>query len=311
MTSTYHFHSYHGFHIDQSSHRFRTILLLLLTVFILSFQPQQLRAATVITTLPPLASLVTWLDPKLDVNCLLPRNADPHHFQLTPRQVESLQQGQLLIRSSVDDGHWPSLHSSIPTLDLWPIKQALTHQHEHEHKHENQIPIINHNWLNPQAVSLILPKLAKQLIQHFPEHQSMIETQLKVALAQSQALWLQWQSTAQSQGWQHKGVIMQHPSWRTLFKALDIPIRAILESEQHGHEYGPKKLEKALQILQQHPQTLLIADKNHSNRTLLWLQSHHTSSPIISLDALGSCKQTWPALMVQNLNLLKQNYQHE
>jgi ABC-type Zn uptake system ZnuABC Zn-binding protein ZnuA len=98
---------------------------------------------------------------------------------------------------------------------------------------------------------------------------------------------------------------MQHPSWSNLFQALNIPIFNSLESEQHGHEYGPRKLESALRQLQQHPNIQLIADSNHSNRALQWLQKHHTSSTIITLDALGSCDESWLHLMQRNLDALQ------
>jgi len=100
-------------------------------------------------------------------------------------------------------------------------------------------------------------------------------------------------------------VMMQHPAWQALFKALQIPVLAVLESQQHGQEHGPHKLENALLELQAHPHALLIADVSHSNRTLNWLQRHHSTSVILSLDALGTSDETWPMLMQRNLHSLQ------
>jgi len=268
-----------------------------LMLILLSFNmPILAKAADIITTLPPLAGLVHWLKSDIQVTCLLPANADPHHFQLSPRQIESLQRNKLLVRSSQDDGHWASLQNQAHVVDLWP-------RTEHDDAHKQTIA--NHAWLNPHAVQAVLPKLAKQLERIYPNDKQAIQSNLKLALTESERIWQAWQHTIQSTALNANGVIMQHPSWSNLFQALNIPIFNSLESEQHGHEHGPRKLESALRQLQQHPDIQLIADNNHSNRALQWLQKHHTSSTIITLDALGSCGESWSHLMQRNLDALQ------
>lgn len=264
-----------------------------LALILLSFSiPISAKASDIITTLPPIAGLVHWLKPDVDVVCLLPANADPHHFQLSPRQIESLQNNKLLVRSSQDDGHWTSLKKQPNTFDLWP-------------RAEHNELISNHAWLNPRAVQAVLPKLAQQLERIYPKDKLAIQNNLKLALTKSEEIWQAWKHASQSTALNAHGVIMQHPSWRNLFQALNIPIFSTLESEQHGHEHGPRKLESALQKLQQHPNIRLIADSNHSNRALQWLQNHHQTSIITTLDALGSCDETWLHLMQRNLDVLQ------
>jgi len=262
-------------------------------------------ATDILTTLPPLSGLIHWLDPKASVVCLLPNNADPHHFQLTPRQVESLRQTKLLVRSSRDDGQWPRLDTSATVLDLWPSQHKAhnnAHEAEHEgHSHEHG----NHAWLNPQAVTLILPKLSHQLIVIYPEHQEAIQENLQHAQVELATIWQAWQRIATSQHLREKGSMMQHPAWESLFDALGIPIWIILESDKHGQERGPHILENGLHALQTHPQSLLIADMRHNNRSLEWLKRHHNSSTIITLDALGTTDETWPQLMQRNLEIIQ------
>ena len=274
---------------------FYSLLLILLNLNTPTFA----RATDIITTLPPLAGLVHWLKPDADVLCLLPANADPHHFQLSPRQVESLQQSKLLVRSSQDDGHWTSLTSHARVLDLWP-REKHNDQHDQHEEH-----MANHAWLNPHAVQTILPKLAAQLQSMYPNDKQEIRKNLALAISESEQLWQAWVRMSQSTGLTKYGVIMQHPAWTNFFQALDITIFNSLESEQHGDEHGPRKLESALQQLQQHPNIRLIADNHHSNRALQWLQNHHKSSIITTLDALGSCGESWLHLMQRNLDTLR------
>jgi len=271
--------------------------LVLLTFFLLP--ARNLQAAEIMTTLPPLASLVRWLDPEASVVCLLPANADPHHFQLTPRQVESLQQASLLIRSSRDDGQWAALRTSGKTWDVWPSHVKHPHLGE-EHHHEGG----NHAWLNPHDVALILPQLAEHLIKVYPHHRASIEQHLQASQATIRHIYQQWQGAVKSLNMQQYGTIMQHPAWLDLFQDLNVPVWIVLESGKHGQEHGPHVLDSALSMAKEHPQSLLIADKRHSQRALLWLQRHHPESRIITLNVLGSSENTWPVLMQNNLELL-------
>jgi len=245
----------------------------------------------VLVTLPPLSGLVLLLAPNTNVQCLLPNNADPHHFQLTPKQVDSLQQTSLLIRSPRDDQSWAMLQADVPSFSLWENHDEKQHTHHH---HET------HAWLNPKRVASELPHLAEALIQSRLVNEQDIQAQLKPSQQQAQNIWQQWERLVITYNLKQRGIMMQHPSWQGLFEALGVPIRGVLESAQHGQEYGPRKLEKALKVLKENPQTLLIADSNHSNRALTWLQKH-SGNTIILLDALGTCGETWQSFMQRNL----------
>ncbi|PCI00298.1 MAG: manganese-binding protein [Zetaproteobacteria bacterium] len=247
----------------------------------------------VLVTLPPLSGLVLLLAPNTNVQCLLPNNADPHHFQLTPKQVDSLQQTSLLIRSPRDDQSWAMLQADVPSFSLWEGHHEKQQIHRHHHNE-------THAWLNPKRVASELPHLVEALIQSRLVSEQDIQAQLKPSQQQAQNIWQQWERLVITYNLKQRGIMMQHPSWQGLFEALGVPIRGVLESAQHGQEYGPRKLEKALKVLKENPQTLLIADSNHSNRALTWLQKH-SGNTIILLDALGTCGETWQSFMQRNL----------
>ncbi|MDX8395678.1 MAG: zinc ABC transporter substrate-binding protein [Mariprofundaceae bacterium] len=242
------------------------------------------KADGIITTLPPLASIVLMLSPETKVSCLLPNNADPHHFQLSPRQLERLQTTELLIRSSKDDGGWSIPSDKITTLDLWPQQ--------------------DHAWLNPAMVKQILPHIADILQQHKPAQKTNIAEQLQqslILLDKEQKAWQEALAELKTQG-----VILQHPSWQPLLKHYDIPIYTILESDQHGQEHGPHMLEHGLDILRQHPKAILLGDHSHSNRTLQWLANHseHKSS-VVLLNGMSQCGQNWFDFMRLNRERLQ------
>lgn len=260
----------------------RTLLHLLLALCCLA--PTMARA-DIVVTLPPLAGLVSMLDPEAKVHCLLAAGADPHTFQLTPRQAGQLQQAELLVRASRDDGGWSGLNGyPTPTIDLW-------------HK-------ASHAWLRPDEVKSVLPRLAARLQALHPAHRQQIADALQKALALCDRMDSAWRKALRP--FKDKGVIMQHPAWRGLCERFGVPIRAVLEPHHHGAEVTPRRLEQALEIIRAHPTTALWGDNRHSNRALIWLMQHaHSSKPVI-LDALGRCGMPWETLMQHNIALVGQ-----
>jgi len=223
------------------------------------------------------------LDQPGRTDCLLGAGSDPHHFQLSPRQIESLRQATLLVRTSKDDHGWLKLSATVPVIDLWPEQ--------------------DHAWLDPDKVEQILPHLAERLIAVSPQKEQAIRKSLKQAVEKVRQI--DKALIAALKDAKQNGVVMQHPAWRSLFNRLEIPILATLESQHHGHESGPRHLEEALEIMQQHPNALLIGDLRHGNRSLQWLADHLDHKEVLYLDALGSCGDNWPALMQKNIDRIR------
>jgi len=258
----------------------RTIISLLFVTFCWLTASITATAAQISVTLTPLSGLIMMLDHDADVQCLLPTGADPHHFQMQPRTIERLQQSALLLRASRDDGGWPlpALHAN--TLDLWSSK--------------------DHGWVSPQAVREALPGLAQQLIALEPARQLAIEAGLKRALQQVTLIEQQWQQTLTVAS---AGIIMQHPSWQRLMLEMGVPVLSVLESAHHGHEFGPHRLEHALEALNDHPHAWLLADAGHGSTALDWLAAHsRVATGRITLNALGQCRQPWNELMQENIS---------
>lgn len=225
------------------------------------------------------------LDAEADVRCLLPPGADAHDFQLTPKQVQSLKQADLLVRSSFDDGHWPGLSLPDRTLDLWP-EQA-------------------HAWLSPAAAINILPRLAETLKLLAPEREHAIAQALSKALSHAFAMNIRWYKALEV--YHERGVIMQHNAWQPVLADYKVPVWSVLESQHHGENIGPHQLEEALNQLRTHPDALLWGNQRHANRALEWLKQHQGSeqTALVYFDPLGDCGTTWLQLMQANLDLLE------
>ncbi|MDQ6960764.1 MAG: metal ABC transporter substrate-binding protein [Mariprofundaceae bacterium] len=262
------------------SKRFRYFFPYLMGLLLYAITPNT-AYAVIVATLPPLAGLVSMLDAKADVHCLLPPGADAHSFQLTPRQVRQLKQADLLIRASRDDGNWPGLSIPARQLDLWPKK--------------------DHAWLLPSEVRRVLPALAKKLQDMAPDRRQTIEQSLKRALHVCDKLEIAWKQALAP--FQQRGVIMQHPAWRRLCEYFGVHVWAVLEPRHHG-SIRPRQLEHALELLHAHPDAILWGNAHHSSQGLLWLSRHGNGKPVINFDALGLCGAAWLQLMHLNLKRL-------
>ncbi|MCF7822370.1 MAG: zinc ABC transporter substrate-binding protein [Mariprofundaceae bacterium] len=255
-----------------------------LAIFLLScFFTPPLHAAGIIATIPPLAAVVQMLTDE-PISCLLPPGSDPHHFQLSPRQVEKLNSAMLLVRSSKDDHGWMQMPANTPVIDIWPKE--------------------DHAWLNPDNLLTALPRIAGELISLFPDKKTVIEANLKRSMEEAGKVKSELRNALSTL--QSSGVMMQHPSWRRVFDAYGVPVLSVLESQRHGHEHGPRHLEKALATLEKHPDAVLIGDVRHSNRSLEWLADHSKGKKILFLDALGSCGDSWATLMQQNISRISE-----
>ncbi|TLS68693.1 manganese-binding protein [Mariprofundus erugo] len=262
---------------------FSLLRLLLLGALFSGALPAVASATTVAVTLPPLAGLVSMLDERAELFCLLPAGADPHHFQMQPRMVERLRKSDLFIRASRDDGGWPLLAAQSGVLDLWPQR--------------------DHGWVSPAEVRRVLPEIAQALISREPASEARIRSNLAQALAQVTQIEQLWRQQLQSA--RQTGVMMQHPAWGHLLDEMGVPVLAVLESGHHGHEYGPHMLEDALTKMHQHPGVWLLGDRGHDSKALDWLAAHaETPAHRVTLDVLGQCGVSWPALMQENIDRL-------
>ncbi|MDQ6950152.1 MAG: zinc ABC transporter substrate-binding protein [Mariprofundales bacterium] len=252
----------------------------------------RVHAEAVGVTLPPLGGMVQLLLPQSAPICLLRANADPHHSQLTPHQVEQLRRFTVLVRSSGDDGGWSGLKprksangasggaSGSGVVDLWP--QA------------------HHAWLVPADVehglAILVPGLGALATPQQLAHQQSL------AISRLQQLDRRWRQLLQPL--KQRGVIMQHPAWQRLFVHYGIPVRAVLELSHHGHEASPRMLEKTLKLLRGANPPLLVAEVSHTNRMLDWLHTHAPKSQMVTLNALGSCGQPLLSLIADNQQIL-------
>jgi len=235
--------------------------------------------AEVVVTLPPLAGIVHLLEPRTDLFCLLPANADPHRFAITPKLIERLHRSELLIRASRDDSGWPGLGFHPVSIDLWPDR--------------------DHAWLQPEWLLARLPGLAEKLRTLNPERAAEITAALPGAINKIKAL--DKEIFRLLEPLRQAGVILQHASWRHFCAHYGIPVLAIANPRHMEGSLRPRQLEKLLVTLRRHPDARLWGDHGKTNSALQWLATKLKHKQVILLDPLGSCGESWSRFMQRNV----------
>jgi len=256
----------------------RTVLKLIAPIMLMAWSCSIARAEVAVT-LPPLAGIVRLLAPDTAVFCLLPANADPHHFSVTPRRIERLRHSDILIRASRDDRGWLGLDSGLSQIDLWPDR--------------------DHAWLQPEWLLATLPLLAKKLQSLHPGQKDAIAASLSRVILDINAMDRDIFKTLEPV--RRDGVILQHASWRHFCEHYGIPVLAIANPRHIEGSLRPKQLERLLTTLRRHPGARLWGDRGKTNSALKWLAERVKHKPITLLDPLGNCNGAWPQLIRDNV----------
>lgn len=134
----------------------------------------------------------------MDVEVLIPQNADPHQFQLKPSDMLKVQRSDLLVWLSPELE--PNLAKLMVTknasqrfglaeslgLNLLPLRESvLIEGHDHEnHHHPHALGHLEglrdiHVWTSPSRMVKFAQGLSASLQKHYPEYNEKLNTQFK------------------------------------------------------------------------------------------------------------------------------------
>lgn len=160
------------------------VLLLLVGLFGCgSPAPKRSEKPTVLVSIVPFAYVVQKIaEENVNVEIFVPRGADPHSYEPTPKQVETAHRSQLWLRigEPFEERVLKVLKtpdSSIKTLEMWdelpllPLEEG-THAHC-AHEAEDR-----HVWLSPKLMKIQATRIKDALCQILPEKKPLFEKNL-------------------------------------------------------------------------------------------------------------------------------------
>jgi ABC-type Zn uptake system ZnuABC Zn-binding protein ZnuA len=127
---------------------------------------------------------------------LLPANADPHDYEVRPRDVEALADADLVIRSGGDLDEWlqsaiESSGTGAPELTLLDHVRRLEGGHEHaeeEHAGEEEHEVDPHWWQDPRNAETAVAEIEQALASADPDGAPAYERNARAYTARLRAL---------------------------------------------------------------------------------------------------------------------------
>ena len=235
----------------------RTLVVLLGVVLVLApagcagSEPQRSPGPLrVVVTVPPLEGLVApVLPPDAQVTVLIPPGRDPHGFEMTPSDVDTLGRADLIVE--IGNGFEPGLdrlleHLKGPTVvrfaavaGVKPDPHAHTHEDADGHDHGDEGNL--HLWLDPgqcvklvEAVSQRVKGLPGGLGADAPDPEAQLEAvrSLDKELADRLAPFA------------GSGIVTQHAAFEPLAERYGLRVLAVLRTSEDG-PVGPSALADA------------------------------------------------------------------
>jgi len=175
--------------------RYISLIILALSVLLSdSAHATPVKDFEIVVSIKPIHSLVCALTkdiahPKL----LLNSNFSPHHFQVTPSQVRTMQKAKVIIwigpiYEKPLDRYLQKISAKILHLqDNQKIKNLLKPLRSgtfwdstsccgnHDHAHENHNNLDGHIWLDPAIMLQVIDVVVEYLVKEYPEHKTKLE----------------------------------------------------------------------------------------------------------------------------------------
>jgi len=247
---------------------------------------------------------------ELRVLTLLPANANPHTFELLPRQILEASGSRLLLFIGAGLEQWSdklvsNLESSRPTvLYLSDGFELLQDGHEHSahhgHTHEFGNP---HVWLDPLFAVAAVERVRDALCDMFPEKKDYFMRNASNYIDSLRAL--DATILERTEAWTHRRFVADHSSWPYFAKRYGLEESGAIEA-QPGREVSAKEMASLIRRMKQQNIVALFADVRSAAKGVTVL-AEETSAGIARLDPQGGmfAPHSYIAYMMANVEAME------
>lgn len=211
-----------------------------------------------------------------EVTAIVPPGADPHTFEATPRQMETLTAAKVWF--SIGEPFERRLSKALAThnreLVVADLRQAWDRpiaQHDHEshgsaHRCCNCHQQDRHFWMSPKRAGLQADFIARTLSQHFPEHKELFDRRL--ALLKQDLRQLTEDLSSKLAALEHRWVLVSHPALGYFCEDFNLHQ---LSLEVEGKEASPQQLAHLLEEAKHLPVGCILTQTQHNPAGAQWV----------------------------------------
>ncbi|WP_257913026.1 zinc ABC transporter, periplasmic substrate-binding protein [Campylobacter lari] len=222
----------------------------------------------------------------LDINIVIPPNANEHTFEFKPSGILKLEKSDIYFTANLEfENIWilklkdnlknTKIISTQNGIDFIPLQE---HTHEGHHHHGDD----PHTWLDPLLAKTHAKNITLALIEQYPQNKAFYEQNLENFLKEMDALNLQIQALFKNV--KNKHFLVYHPSWGYFAKRYHL---SQIPVEIEGKEPKPKDLAKLAKLIQKEQIKAIFVPKGANNNTIKAMASNYNLK-IIELDHLPS-----------------------
>lgn len=236
-----------------------------------------------------------------EVSCL-------HDYTLQTHQMRAIENAQIIVISGagMEDFLGDALHQSSNIVDastgitLKCADETDDHSEHHEHHHESD----PHIWLSSANAITMTKNIAAGLIAAYPEHESIIQSNLVQLIADIEAL--DRYAGEQLQTLSSRKIVTFHDGFAYMAEAFHLEIVHAIE-EESGSEASAAELIDLIEIISENSINVIFTEKNGSTSAAEIIASE-TGAKTYSLDMAMSGDSYFDA-MYHNIDTLKEALQ--
>jgi zinc transport system substrate-binding protein len=222
---------------------------------------------TVLVSIVPYAYFVDRIAQNLvNIEILVPKGADPHVYEPTPKQVEAAHSAKLWVRigEPFEEKVLKALQtpgSSLNSLQMWEKLPLLSSHHCHEHHGRCEEAEDLHVWMSPKLAKIQAARIKDSLCALLPHQTAELEQNLALFLEDLNKLDQEIQTKLSPL--KDQAILVSHPAFGYFCRDYHLQ-QLSLESE--GKEALPQTVMETLKKAEKARVRCIITQSQYSNK---------------------------------------------
>lgn len=219
----------------------------------------------------------------VDINIIIPQNADEHSFEFKPNTILNLEKSSIYFTAGLEfENIWlKKLSANLKNTQIIPSYENIQMLDIKAHAHHHDNPKDPHAWLDPMLAKIYAKNITQALIEKYPQNKDFYDKNLANFLKELDEI---HQNIAKFfANTKNTTFLVYHPSWNYFAKRYGLTQEFI---EFEGKELKPKDLEKISNLIEEKHINTLFVPKGENNNIIKILAKKH-SLKIIEIDHLS------------------------
>ena len=267
---------------------------------------------TVVATIFPLADFVKNVaGDNVEVVTLLPAGANPHTYDITPRNVKTIADAKVLVMNGAGLDFWVEKVGAAARSDLLVVDTSTTLEKEGLLLAGDADDAGGHNphfWLDPELAQKQVAAIAEALATVDPTNKDVYLGNAAKYIDQLKSL--DEEISVVTDNFSSREFISSHPSWKYFAQRYALAEVAVIEQAPGREDYSVKYTMKVIDAVKEHDVKVIFAEVQFSTKSADTI-AHDTGAKVLLLDSIGgvSGRDSYIAMMRYNVGLMAEAMQ--